>query len=166
MTKKRPGPAPGVRLIEVAVKRQLTVFCLTNFTRGSLRSLLWRNQKQKKLSTWIKKRKKQAQRRKKYHHSVRKRRTSLLKATNALGLGKSLRRARHLLKKSKSTPVKVANKILLRNLTEPMAKKKKKKKKNATVADSNTRALSIEMSLSTACWSSHLQLLRKRGSKL
>ena len=25
MTEKRPGPAPGVRLIEVSVKRELTV---------------------------------------------------------------------------------------------------------------------------------------------
>ena len=26
MTEKRPGPAPGVRLIEVSVKRELTVY--------------------------------------------------------------------------------------------------------------------------------------------
>ena len=28
MTEKRPGPAPGVRLIEVSVKRELTVCAL------------------------------------------------------------------------------------------------------------------------------------------
>ena len=31
MTEKRPGPAPGVRLIEVSVKRELTVLLITLF---------------------------------------------------------------------------------------------------------------------------------------
>ena len=30
MTEKRPGPAPGVPLIEVSVKRELTVFSIMN----------------------------------------------------------------------------------------------------------------------------------------
>ena len=40
MTEKRPGPAPGVRLIEVSVKKELTV--LTSLSL-SLRagSLIW-----------------------------------------------------------------------------------------------------------------------------
>ena len=29
MTEKRPGPAPGVRLIEVSVKRELTVHIMS-----------------------------------------------------------------------------------------------------------------------------------------
>ena len=49
-------------------------------------------------SSWVKKKKKLAQRTQKHHHSVRKRIKSLLKATKALGLAKSLRQARHPLK--------------------------------------------------------------------
>ena len=42
MTEKRPGPAPGVRLVEVSVKRELTVnalklmhYCLTFHFRSA-----------------------------------------------------------------------------------------------------------------------------------
>ena len=35
MTKKRPGPAPGVYLIEVSVKRELTVFAKTTATEAN-----------------------------------------------------------------------------------------------------------------------------------
>jgi len=66
-----------------------------------------------------------------------KKKTSLPKATKALGLAKRLRQSRHLLKirsvqisveqvalKSKSTSVQAANKILRRNLAEAMKKMK------------------------------------------
>ena len=41
MTEKRPGSAPGVRLIEVSVKTELTVCVITGLKsgRGPLRNL-------------------------------------------------------------------------------------------------------------------------------
>ena len=33
MTEKRPGPTPGVRLMEVSVKRELTVLFVLNFEK-------------------------------------------------------------------------------------------------------------------------------------
>ena len=41
MTEKQPGPAPGVRLREVSVKRELTVFMLVHIIQLVFGSFVW-----------------------------------------------------------------------------------------------------------------------------
>ena len=90
-------------------------------------------------SPWVKKTKKTGPKKKEKapYCQGKKKKTSLPKATKALGLAKRLRQSRHLLKirsvqisleqvalKSNSTSVQAVNKILRRNLAEAMKKMK------------------------------------------